>query len=475
MIANQTIQVQCPQCKTPFPAQVYQIIDVDSQPNLKESLLRGQLNKFTCPTCQYRGALGTPLLYHDSSKNLAIVLMPMELNVKREAQEKMIGDLTNRLMESLPPEKRRAYLFDPKIALTFQGLVEEILAADGITREMLEVQTKRAKLVQELAEALSDRERFKTLAQERKAEITYEFYLTLTAAMEAAREDGDQVGEKRLLKVRQTLLSVTGGPLEKPLDEDESPVYAREETDEDQVEGPASEIANIVQREGFSPAEARQELLKAVVAAEKDADLDMLVGVNRELLDYSFFQDLTGQIEAAQGRGDTTESQRLYGLRSRILEGMDRVDAQTKAAVEQAITILREILSSEDPQQVVQNRLREIDDAFLMVLSANLEDAKRRQDERAGQALNAVYQMVVEALDQQLPPPVRLVNSLLRELDLEKRKHLMHEGAKEMGVPLSQFLREVAEDSEKHGQPELAVELRRLANEASSVFEVLRP
>ncbi len=50
-------QITCPNCGTPYSAEVHQIIDVGRQPELKQMLLSGQLNVAVCPSCGAGGQL----------------------------------------------------------------------------------------------------------------------------------------------------------------------------------------------------------------------------------------------------------------------------------------------------------------------------------------------------------------------------------------------------------------------------------
>src|SRR4051812_4175281 len=111
MSSPQATTVRCPNCRQPVQANLYSIIDVGKQPQLKDALLRGQINAINCPHCGYRGMLGSPVLYHDPAKQMALVLMPMELGLKRDEEERQIGKLTNALIESTPQEQRKMYMF----------------------------------------------------------------------------------------------------------------------------------------------------------------------------------------------------------------------------------------------------------------------------------------------------------------------------------------------------------------------------
>ena len=56
----------------------------------------------------------------------------------------LIGKMINQVTESLPPEQRKAYLFQPQTTLTMQGMLERILEADGISKEEIEAQRARS-------------------------------------------------------------------------------------------------------------------------------------------------------------------------------------------------------------------------------------------------------------------------------------------------------------------------------------------
>lgn len=126
-IGQQAASVTCPVCQNPMTVPVDSIIDVEQQPELKMKLLEGRLNMFPCPSCGNVLGLSSPILYHDGSKELLFCLTPANASVQGGDPQKVIGNLTNALMDSLPPEKRKAYLFQPKTFLTLESMIEAIL------------------------------------------------------------------------------------------------------------------------------------------------------------------------------------------------------------------------------------------------------------------------------------------------------------------------------------------------------------
>jgi predicted nucleic-acid-binding Zn-ribbon protein len=107
-------QVTCPQCHSPNIVEVQQIFDLGQDPLAKQKLLNGAVNVIHCQTCGYSGMIGTPIVYHDPEKELLLTFFPPESNVPLNEQEKQLGPLINRVIDSLPAEKRKAYILQPQ-------------------------------------------------------------------------------------------------------------------------------------------------------------------------------------------------------------------------------------------------------------------------------------------------------------------------------------------------------------------------
>ena len=149
-------QVNCPNCRQPVVVDVQQLFDVAKDPLAKQKLLTNAVNFLHCPTCSYQGLLGVPVVYHDPEKELLLTFFPPDLSKTINEQEKQVGPLISRIMDGLPNEKRKAYLLQPKSMLTYQTLIEKILEADGITKEMIEDQQTKVALIEKLIQAKND-------------------------------------------------------------------------------------------------------------------------------------------------------------------------------------------------------------------------------------------------------------------------------------------------------------------------------
>ncbi|MFQ5595598.1 MAG: CpXC domain-containing protein [Anaerolineae bacterium] len=426
MFPPQPIQVTCPQCNQPFTALVQNIIDVGARPELKEQFLRGRLNLAGCPHCGFAAGIGAPLLYHDPDKELALVLMPTEMNLPRDDEEKLIGSLTNALIDSLPPEKRRGYLFQPKTFLSLEGLVRAVLEADGITTEMMKAQEKRVGLIQDLRSRLDNEDQFQTFVEEHQSEIDYELFLILRAMIDSTRRDGLGEEAQSLEKLRHRLLETTGGPA-----------------------GPAS---------GRVEVESFDELLDFLLGAESEQELQAMVATNRAVFDYSFFHLITDQMEAAQQAGDSDRATQLRQLRQNVLEATEAVDRATEAALQNAAQRLQGILSADDPHTAVQEQLEEIDEAFLVVLAANIAQAEEQGRQEIAGTLRNLYDFTLERLEEQMPPQARTINRLLRTETAAERRIVLQEAGDLIDNELLQTLKAVADDAKAQGQQQLASE-----------------
>jgi hypothetical protein len=434
----QAIGINCPNCGTPYPAQVFSVVDAGQDPVLKTLLLSGQLNMAVCPRCGAGGPLTTPLLYHDPEHSFLGIFVPQQVPVNE--QQKVIGDLSRRLMNGLPQEARRGYMLTPKQFLSYQSLLEAVLETEGVTREMLDRQRRQVQLVEQAVIALQDPEGLRRLAAERDAEMDDEFFSLLGMLTDSSANSGDVEGARQLVELRERLIDLT--------------------TWGQRVQKQRAAVAQL--RADTTPA----QLVDLVAAAEDERVVDALVLAGRPLVTYAFFQELTGRVEAAQQRGDADTAARLTDLRQHILEFSQRLDEAQRAAMQQYSAVLGEILASENIANAVAERADFVDQNFLTVVSANLQEAEKRGATAAMRRLQEVWDAAVDMINQASPPEVRLVNQLLlAEYPGETRKLL----AENRAVVTAEFidaLNELAGQMEAEGESDMATRLRQIRSQA---------
>ena len=188
-------------------ADIDQLFDVGQDPTAKQKILSGSFNLAACPSCGYRGMIATPLVYHDPNKELLLTYFPPELGLPINEQERTIGPLITKVTNNLPQEKRKAYLLQPQAMLTMQTMLERILAADGITKEMIQAQQERMNLLQQLLSAPD--EAVDNIVKENDALCDNDFFSLLNRLTEAAAVNGDQQSSQKLADLQKVLLSKT--------------------------------------------------------------------------------------------------------------------------------------------------------------------------------------------------------------------------------------------------------------------------
>jgi hypothetical protein len=431
-------QIRCPNCRNPIEAPIEQLIDVGQEPAAKARLLSGSINHIHCPICGYDGQLSTPLVYHDPAKELLLTFMPVEIGLPKDEQERLIGQLINRVMEHLSPEQRKGYLLQPKAVLTLQGLIERILQADGITPEDLEAQRQRLRLFETLLSTPEDQ--VEAFVTEHDSELDSAFFQLATLALQGA---GNQPGAQAAMQRLDSALRASS--LGKRLAAQEASL--RQATDD-------------LRRLGDKL--TREDLAKLFIQATDDERLVALTNLTRPALDYSFFQVLAEAIDHASAE----EKTRIESIRSRVLELTQQIDKAQEARAAQAASLLSSLLQAEDLDQALQAALPAIDELFLGILAANIRAAEERKDSAAQEKLRRLDEHINEILRQSIPPSLQLAQRLLETEDETQAAKLLNESADLIDENLLSALISASEQLDQSGDHQSAARLRGLHRKA---------
>src|SRR3990172_500413 len=390
-------RVNCPNCRQPLMADVEQLFDVGVDPTAKPKLLSGGVNIINCPNCGYQGNLATPIVYHDPDKELLLTYFPPELGLSRDDQERVIGGLINQVVNKLPQEKRKAYLFRPQSVLTAQGLLERVLEADGVTREMIQAQQQRLSLIQRLLGA-SEEVRAEIIKNEESL-IDADFFTLLGRLGQVSLANADQVSANQLAELQKELLSSTS--FGKSL--------------QDQAKEVEAAIASL--RE-IGPELTREKLLNLVVETPNDTRLSVLVSLARPGMDYEFFQMLSERIDRARGDGRT----RLIHLREQLLDLTREIDRQTEARVGQVQQLIASILQANDLEDAVQQVLPGVDELFMQVLAGEIDAARKQGNLERISKLRKIEDLIMEA---STSPEIALIEDLLKAGSEQERRQIL--------------------------------------------------
>jgi len=439
----QTVPVTCPNCSNRFVGPVLTTIDAGQDPEAKAMFLSGQINVAACPQCGHAGM--TPLVYHDPDKELFFTYMPAELGLPETEQQRLIGDVTNRVMSSLPPEQRKGYLLRPQSFLRIEGMVEAVLEADGITPEMLKARRAKADLLHRLMRATSDDSR-RAIVRENDEQLDYEFFQILTLNIELAQANAQQEAVAQLLELRRQLLEWTTVGHQ---------VAAREDA--------IRELGSELTREGLL-----EKLVEASRAGE-DTKVETMIAVGRPAIDYVFYQQLTARIEAEDEKGNTREADELKALRARVLDVTAAVDAELQRAAEQANQLLQQVLASEDLEASVSSHLDQIDELFLNALALNLQAAEQAGRADEAQRLQQLGDILMRLIQESQPPELRFINGLLTADYPDGTQALLDENRQQIDDRMLELMRLVEDDLTQSGRVELAQRLAEIQKQAASL------
>src|SRR5258706_3132771 len=266
----------------------------------------------------------------------------MELNLPRQEQDRLIGSMTTAVTNSLPQEKRKGYLFTPKTMLSLQGMIETILEADGITKEVIEAQREKMRLVEPFLQ--TDPDTLPELVRQNDDKIDEEFFAIMAATAEAALANGRRDVAEQTLMLRERLLelSTVGQDL-----------LRRANAQEASIQEVSEALNSLGEKASYD------DLVNLVLQfADDDEKLQVLVGLARPTLDYEFFQRLTKRVDQAKG----DERAALGAIRDRLLELTSMVDQQNEQVIKQAADTLRAIANSPDLDAAIMERLEMPDD-----------------------------------------------------------------------------------------------------------------
>lgn len=414
--------VNCPRCRQPIAADIQQLFDVSQDPQAKGRLLSGMVNVALCSTCGYEGPLSTPLVYHDPDKELLLTYFPPELGLTVNEQERIIGPLIKKVSDSLPLEKRKAYLLRPQSMFTFETLLEKILAEDGITKEMIEQQRSQLKLMERLLTTADKAARAEIIHQE-EALIDERFFGLLAQLAQASMSQGDQNAMQQFGELQNELLTLTstGQKIKTQSDETQAAIKALQEAG----------------KAGLT----REKLLDLIVEAKSDARLNAYVSMVHSGLDYEFFALLTSRIEQAKD----DEKTRLETLRERLLEMKNKIDQMLTQQLEQARQVLEAVVSAANVEEAIMQNAPRINEFFMEALHIELENARKQSNLERSSKLNQIAE-IMEKLS--TPPETELIEMLLSVESEEERLKVLEQNPDMVTPELVELMGALAAQSE---------------------------
>ncbi|MHB1357831.1 MAG: CpXC domain-containing protein [Anaerolineae bacterium] len=433
-------RVNCPQCKKPFMVELHTVVDVGQEPDLKEALLRGGINSARCPECGAGGMISTPILYHDPAKDLLISFVPPELGMKLDQQEKFIGGLVKAVMDSLPVEKRKAYFFQPKTALTMEGMFDTILEADGVSREALAAQRARLRTMNALLNVMEDEKTFADMVKEHQKELDYEFLLLISNLIDANEQDGNQEAVTTLQQLRDKVMK----------------------------------LVDIAAPKQVSESASNEDLIKLLLDSTDNETWRSTIAMNRPRLDYGFFQALTGMIDAAETGGDTDQAEKLTALRERILEEIDTQENMMRSVEDQAVLFIMDLCEAQDLKAMLLENRKRLNDLTLNMVARYRAVAQASGNTSRAEKLQLILDQALDTLESDLPPDARLINRLMRAEHPEGTNRILEENRGMLNEALLATVDKYIENLRRTNKTKLADHLQNIRAQMAVKQMILR-
>jgi len=436
------IQTSCPRCRQPIVAEVQQLFDLSTDPTAKQRLLSRSTNVSHCQACGYEGLVSVPIVYHDPEKELLLTYFPPELGLPVNEQEKQIGPLINQVVNALPVEKRKGYLFRPQTMLTYQTLIDRILEADGITKEMIEAQQKRVNLIQKLI-ATQDAEERKKVISENEAIADGNLFAIFSTLIESAITQGDEQSAQMLSTLNKELL--------------ENTEVGRELLAQNQEAQTAIKALQDSSKTGLT----RERLLEILLEIKSISALTTVVSLTRSGLDYQFFQTLTERIDKETGE----VKEKLTALRDNLLKITRDYDNEMNKRMAEAEKLLDTIMAETDLEEAIKKHASQIDEFFSQALHSAFDKANQAGDLARLEKIQKVT-AVIEKLSAP-PPELDLIQKLVDAQDEAARRKLLEENN---ALITDEFLQAVnsiiVEGQSRKENPELITILEEVYKEA---------
>lgn len=387
------IQTSCPNCKQPLVAEIYQVIDVKEDPQLKDLLLSGGLNFVQCQVCGFQGQLPAPLVYHDGGKELLLTFSPPDMNKTMEEKESALAPLLKQVTDRLAPEERKGYLFQPQAMLTMNNLVKNVLLADGITEEMIQAQQEQMGLLDRLFTL--EGEALKQEIKENEDRIDREFFALFAEIAQRIIASRDEKSIEKIKAIQDALMDETdiGRGIKREAEEIKAATQALESLGNNLTRG---------------------SLLELIISAPNHERVKAYAGLVRPAMDYEFFQIFTEKIEKA----DQESRKEMVEKRNLLLKVTGQIDQQIEERMAEAKKQIDLILESESLEEGLLKNIGAIDQFFLQTASMSLEEAEANNDTKRADRVKELLKLIQRLSS---PPELEAVEALISVADQEEK------------------------------------------------------
>lgn len=117
---TQSIDLECTNCKQPFHADVWLIVDAAERPDLVTQIQDDTLHVVYCPHCGTAHPLDAPVLFHDGASQTLLFASQMHSTATQD--QDVARQLGQQLISTTPIEERGVYLTTARTVIGLEGL-----------------------------------------------------------------------------------------------------------------------------------------------------------------------------------------------------------------------------------------------------------------------------------------------------------------------------------------------------------------
>ena len=120
--------ISCPSCGVQQEVELYEAVNVVTDPQLKDALMQNWLNRVECPDCGTTFRVDMPLLYSDPQHNILIHWMPESAEIPREQIIEEFDQTLDQINDIMPDDVAAPSV---RLVLSRVELVELIYLIEG--------------------------------------------------------------------------------------------------------------------------------------------------------------------------------------------------------------------------------------------------------------------------------------------------------------------------------------------------------
>jgi hypothetical protein len=219
----------------------------------------------------------------------------------------------------------------------------------------------------------------------------------------------------------------------------------------------------------IKPETGREELLDILLeywrtGSQGERIVATILSMTRGMIDYQFLMAVSGRIDQSQDEEDRAD---LMELREMILELSQQQNQSRQALAQQAQAILQEVLQAPDTEAKLREHAESIDEMFLSMLAANIQQAEEKGATFAVNRLRGIYNQAIGILEENLPDDVRLLNQLLSAPDEAGVRNLLKENRHVLDQSFVTALSELEARFQSEGSAEMATRIKKLRGQVS--------